>query len=137
MRSVARSGDVRIYQSERYRLRRKTYGLGWTFRQREPHLETCVPRSRTDLNSSPVLLHNSLNRVETESCALSDSFGCEKRLKDVGLDLGRNSRTVIADLNHNATVVAISSNSKLPLSAHRVDGIIDEVGPNLIEFAAK
>src|SRR4029077_292893 len=101
------------------------------------HLETRVPGSRTDLNSPPVLLHNSLNRVETESCALSDSFGCEERLKDVGLDLGRNSRTVIADLNHNTTVVAISSNSKLSLSAHRVDGIIDEVGPNLIEFAPK
>src|ERR1700730_16524695 len=87
--------------------------LGRSFRQREPHLETCVTGFRVDLNISFVLLHNSLNRVKTEPCTFPDSLRRKKRFEEVRLIFGRDARTVIGDLNHNTTVVAIGSNSKL------------------------
>ena len=91
----------------------------------------------SDLNTSLVLLHNSLHSVQTESRPLSNSLGGEERFKDVRFYLGGNSGAVVANLHYHASILAISSHSKLALSAHRVDGIVDDVGPDLIELAAK
>src|SRR3984893_19267627 len=107
------------------------------FRQRKPYLKTCVTRFRIDLNIAPVFFHNALHRVEAQPCSLPYSLGCEEWFKDVCLNLWRNAWTVVADLHHDATVVLIGSHSKLAFSAHGVDGIVDDVGPNLIEFAAE
>ena len=105
--------------------------------QRKPNLKTRVTRLGSDLNVSPVLLHNSLDSVQAEASALSNSFSSEKGFEDVGLYLGGNPGAIVSNLNHNATVLAISANSKLALSAHGVDGIVDDVGPDLVELAAK
>jgi hypothetical protein len=53
------------------------------------------------------------------------------------LDLGRNPRPVVADLNDYTAVFAIGSKPKLALPAHRIDGIIDDVGPNLIKLTSE
>src|SRR6202165_5634032 len=107
------------------------------FRQRKPHLKTCVTRFRIDLNIAPVFFHNALNCVEAQPCSLPYSLGREEWFKDVCLNLGRNAWTVVSNLHHDATVVLIGSHSKLAFSTHGVDGIIDDVGPHLIELAAE
>src|SRR5437660_1770165 len=112
-----------------------TSGLG--FRQREPDLETRVTGFGTDLNISPMLLHNSLNGVEAEAGAFANSLGGKKRLKDVGLYLAGNSRAVIADLNYYATVIAVGSDAKLAFAVHGVNRVINNVSPDLVELAAK
>ena len=90
-----------------------------------------------NLNVSPVLLHNPLDSVEPEASTFPHSFRREERLKDVGLHLVGNSRTVIANFDYSATVVAIGSDAKLALSVHSVNRVIDELGPDLAELAAK
>jgi hypothetical protein len=100
-------------------------------------LEARVTGLGANLNVSPVLLHNSLDGVQTEACALPNSFGGEKGLKDVGLYLVRNPWAVIANLNHNATIVAVGSDAELAFSPHGVNRVIDNIGPDLVEFAAK
>jgi hypothetical protein len=100
-------------------------------------LKTRVTGLGTNLNISPVFLHHSLGRIQAEARALPNSFGGEKRLKDVGLYLGGNPRAVISDLDHNTTILAIGSDSKLALSPHGVDRVVNNVGPDLIELAAK
>src|SRR5216683_1380979 len=107
------------------------------FRQRKPYLKTCVTRFRINLNIAPVFFHDALNRIEAQPCSLPYSLGGEEWFKDVWFNLGRNPWTVVADLHHDATVVLIGSHSKLTFSAHSIDGVIDDVGPNLIEFAAE
>src|ERR1700685_4814540 len=102
-----------------------------------PDLETRVAGLRTQLNISAVLLNNSLDRVQAQARASPHSFGREKRFKDVGLYLFRNSWTVVADLDYYATVIAIGSGAQFALAVHRVNRIIDNVGPDLVEFAAK
>ena len=111
--------------------------LGRTFRQWEPYLKTCVPGFRIDLNAASMLLHDSLNGVEAEAEAFSNSFGSEEGFEDVRLYIGRDSGAVVGDLNHNAIVLAIGADSKLAFPAHRANGVVDDVGPNLIEFAPK
>ena len=100
-------------------------------------METGVTGFRTELNISPMLFYNSLDSVEAETGTFANSFGCEKRLEDMGLYLVGNSWTVIANLNHSATVVAIGSDAKFPFSVHGVNGIINNVGPDLVELASK
>src|ERR1700686_1531683 len=107
------------------------------FRQRKPYLKTCVPRFRIDLNVASVFFHDTLHRVQAQSGSLPYSLGGEEWFKDMCLNLGRNAWTVVANPSHNATIVLIGSHSKLAFSAHGIDGIIDDVSPDLIEFAAE
>src|ERR1700730_2211225 len=121
-------------------LKERAGGVGGTIlsqavRQREPYLESCVAGFRADLNIAPVLLHNSLNRVEAKPCSFAHSLRGEEGFEDVRLRFRQNPGTVIADLNHNAIVLAIGSNSKLAVATHRVNGIVNDVGPNLIQLA--
>ena len=53
------------------------------------------------------------------------------------LDFRRDSWTVIADLDYHAIVILVGTNSQLTLSTHRIDRIVDDVGPDLVEFAAE
>ena len=106
--------------------------LSQAFRQRQPHLKACVSWFRRDLNISPVLLHNSLNCVEAEPGTFPNSLGCKKGFKDVRPYLGQNARAIVGNLNHNAIVLAISANDKLTFPIHRVSGVVDKIGPNLI-----
>ena len=92
---------------------------------------------RSDLNIPPVLLHDPLHSIQTESRPFPNSLGGEERFENVGLHLTRNPWTVIADLNYDAGILAISSDSKLAFSVHGVNRVINDVGPDLIEFAAK
>ena len=65
-----------------------TTNLSRSLGQREPHLKTGITGFGGDLNISPMLLYNSLHRVQAETCAFSDSFGSEEGFKDVRFYLG-------------------------------------------------
>src|ERR1700733_5843377 len=69
--------------------------LACCIRQWQPDLKTRVAGFGIHLNIAPVLFYNPLDSVEAETGAFSDSFGGEKRLKDVRLYLRRNPWTVI------------------------------------------
>src|SRR5690242_15155017 len=84
-----------------------------------------------------MLLHNSLDGVQPESGALPDAFGGEERLEDVGLHVSRNSWPVVANFHDYAGIVTVGSHSKLAFAAHGVNRIVDQVGPDLVEFAAE
>ena len=84
-----------------------------------------------------VLLHDALNGIEAEAGALAHFFGGEEGLENVLLDLGRNSRAIVGDLHYCALVIAIGADQKLSLATHGVDGVVDDVGPDLIELAAE
>src|SRR5271163_4421846 len=111
--------------------------LGRSPSQGEPNLKTRVTGFGINLNISPVLLHNSLDGVQAEARAFPNSFGCEKRLKDVRLHLAGNSWAIVANLNYNATVVLVGSDAQLAFCVHCVNRVVNDVGPDLVELAAK
>src|SRR5208283_6212426 len=111
--------------------------LARLLRQRQPHLKTRISGLGTNLNVAAVLFHDALHRVEAESRPLTYALGREKRLKNVRQDLRRNSGAVVADFHDHAIVLTIGAHAQLAFSSHRVDGIVDQVGPNLVEFAAE
>src|SRR5579864_737743 len=84
-----------------------------------------------------MLAHNALRRVQAKARSLTDAFRGKERFKDVWQDFGRNARTVVGYLHHHASVITICSNTQLALAAHGINRIVDNVGPYLVELAAK
>ena len=50
---------------------------------------------------------NIVRDMETQSRTLPGRLGCKERLKDPGLDVGRDAGTVIRDLDYNVTICRI------------------------------
>jgi len=97
--------------------------------------ENVCPRFRNHLNIASVLFDNALNCVEPQPSPLSNTLGRKEWFKDMRFSLGRNARTIICDFDDYASVLAKRSDPKLALPCHGIDGVIDEVRPNLIQFA--
>ena len=74
---------------------------------------------------------------KAEAGAFPTSLVVKRRVRRCGLHVGGDPGTVVANFNHDTAVFAVGSDAKLALPTHGVDGIVDEVGPHLIEFAAK
>src|SRR5882724_822133 len=104
------SGGSVSTTASRWPFIRSLTALHRSLRERQIHLKTGVAGLGDYLNISLVLFHNSLNCVEAETGPFTHSLGGEERFKNVVFDLRRNSRAVIADLNHNARILAIGSN---------------------------
>ncbi len=55
-----------------------------------------------------MLFNNSLNCIQPQARTLSNSLGGKKRLKDMGLNIGWNSGTVIANLINVLLIKSLS-----------------------------
>lgn len=66
----------------------------------------------------------------------ADGFRRGKRFEQMRLDFGRNPRTVVYDFNDELIVFQASANAGFSDAVDRVNGVVDEIGPDLIEFAA-
>ena len=118
-------------------IRKRDKTLARRIRDWQPDLKARVSRFGAHLDASSVFFHNSLRRIEPKSGAFANRFGCEERFKDVLQYLFRNSGTAVPNLHHGTIVIAICADAKIAFSAHRIDCVVDKVGPHLIQFTAK
>src|SRR5579863_6545625 len=88
------------------------------------------------MNAPSVLSHDCPHSVESETRSLPNALRREKGIEDVGLYLRRNSRAVIADFNHDIAIFTENVEPQFSLTEHRFDGVLDKIGPNLIQFIA-
>ena len=84
-----------------------------------------------------------MTRVEAEAEALSGRLRGEKRLKDRGTQCQAEFRGRRSDLDVTISpswlvfrLKSSAGSSILTLQAHCVEGVLDQFGPDLIEFAA-
>src|SRR5215469_11254025 len=89
------------------------------------------------MNITSVLSHYPLRSVQSEARSLSNSLRGEKWLKDVGSDFWCDSRTIVANLYNNMVFVVECSDPQLTLAVHSIDGILNKVGPNLVELSSE
>src|ERR1039458_1640392 len=81
--------------------------------------------------------HNdAVGDIEAQPAALAHVLGGEERLEDARLYLGRDAGSVVADLDHDVGAVASRLNSQLAFAVHGIDGVVYQVGPDLVEVAA-
>src|SRR5437764_10524884 len=111
--------------------------LGRALCHRQPDLKTSISRTGSHLNIAAVLFHNPLHGIEAKSGALSHAFGGEERLENPRQEFRRYTWAIIGDLHHDTVVLAVSAYPQFAFSAHCVDRVVDEIGPDLVEFAAE
>src|SRR5436305_8273652 len=104
---------------------------------RQPDLKAGITRLGSNLDCPMMFSDDPFHGVQSESSSLPDSLGGEERFIDMRHNFWRNSRTVVGDLDHHTVVVAIGAHVQLSLAAHGIDGIVDQVGPDLAQFTAK
>lgn len=105
------------------------------FPQRKAYLETSVAGPGLHLQVSVVAVHHDPPAdVESEAGSLADGFGGEKRFEDSPGGFGWDTGSGVTDLDHGELTVAGGAHSEGALPVHGVDGIIDEVGPHLVEL---
>src|ERR1017187_10692713 len=68
--------------------------------------------------------------------ALPDTLGGEERLENMGLDFRRDARSVVAGFDQQAIQLAGGADAQFALALDGVDGVVDRVGPDLIQLAA-
>src|SRR6185312_2494544 len=84
-----------------------------------------------------MLAHDALSCIQPQPGALTDGFSRKERFKDVRQNLLWNSGAIVGNLHNNARVFAIRAETELALAAHGVNRVVNDVGPDLIQFAAK
>src|ERR1700693_692975 len=82
-----------------------------------------------------MLANNAHHCIEAEAGPFANLFGGEKGVEDAGLNFGGNAGTVISDFDDGIVEFARGVDSEFAFAIHGIDGIVNEVGPDLIEFA--
>src|SRR5437763_15312742 len=114
----------------------RTYLCGRWLIDRQQHLEAGVARLRLHADVAVVATDDdAIADVETEAGAVADILGREEGLEDAPLQFGRDSRSRVADLDEDAVAFPGGPHGQRALAAHGVDGVVDEVGPDLIQLA--
>ena len=88
------------------------------------------------MNAPSVLSDDRSHSVESKTRSFPNALRREEGIEDVGLYLRRNSRTVIADFNHDIVIFTEDVEPEFSLTVHRFDGVLDKIGPDLIQFIA-
>ena len=76
---------------------------------------------------------DSLRDVEAEAGA-ADVLGGEKRFEGTGGNVRRHAGAGIADLDHRTITVRAGGDAQSSRTTHRIDGVVDQVGPDLVQL---
>src|SRR5215467_49075 len=105
--------------------------------QRQADFETRFAGLGFEFNfSSVTIADDAIADDESKPSAGPDGLGREKRLEEMRLQIRRNAGAVIHDLNDKLVVFEGGANANFSGAVGRVDGVVDEIGPDLIEFSA-
>src|SRR5262245_33362533 len=102
----------------------------------KPDLEAGFARAGFNFNfTAMTVADDAIANDQSETRAGAYRFGREKRLEHARLDLRGNARAVVHDLYDYLIVLQRSANTDFPFPIYSRDGVVDEIGPHLIEFA--
>src|SRR5690606_39644055 len=103
--------------------------------QRQRHPERGRTRSGGETYAPAVALRDDLlGQVEPQPRALTDPLGRPERFEEMRLLLLRNTRAVVRDFDPDLSVVSEGGKRQHAAVCHGIDGVVDEVRPDLAEF---
>src|SRR4029079_16296394 len=65
----------------------------------------------------------------------ADRFGGEERFEQTRRDLRRNADTEVYNLDDHLAIFQARADTDFPGAVDRMNRVVDEIGPDLIEFA--
>src|ERR1035438_5904672 len=80
--------------------------------------------------------HNAIADHQAQARSRPDAFGGVERLKNMRLHIGWNTAAVVGDLHHHLVVIQKRGDTDFSCSFDRVNGIVEQIGPHLVEFPA-
>src|SRR5262245_41742094 len=103
----------------------------------KPDLKACFTRAGFKFDLPAVsIADDAIANNQSETRAGADRFGREKRFEHTRLDLSRNAGAVVHDFHDELIVVKRSAHTYLSRAIDGGDGVIQQIGPDLVEFAA-
>src|SRR5580765_8125581 len=88
-------------------------------------------------DATAMFLDDSLDGIQTKPRSLPYALGCKERLKNPRLHFRRNPWAVVGNFDDHAIILTVSPHAQLPAASHRVNGIVDNIRPDLTQLAAK
>src|SRR5258708_7166703 len=104
--------------------------------QWQSHLKIGSPRFRFKRHLSAMAANNPVNGVQSYSSALADVLGREEWLKEMRFHHVGNTGSTVDNLNETEIELSGSSNYQITLTAHGIDRIVNEIGPDLVQLAS-
>src|SRR6478672_11008019 len=103
---------------------------------REAHAHAGVARPGLDLDRPAVAIDDdAVGDVEAQAGPAADVLGRVERLERSLLHLRAHARAGVTDLDDDGLSVETRRDGEGADAAHGVDGVVDEVGPDLVELA--
>src|SRR5438067_2451572 len=103
-------------------------------RNRKSDTKLCPSPSRVQFNLPVVPQDQPPHDIQAKSRAFSDGFCGEKWIEDAVSNLGRNSGPIVNYLNHYRVSLSIGDQLHVSTLTDGIQGIVDQVGPHLVEF---
>src|SRR6266404_6363939 len=86
--------------------------------------------------SAVMLLHDFNGRIQSEAGAVAYTLCRKEGIEDPGLNFRWDARPVIPYFHDNRIELTADLDSQFAASIHRIDSVVDQVGPHLIQCAA-
>src|SRR5580704_15559627 len=99
-------------------------------------LKASVAGDGRDTDVAADVFDDATDDVETEAGAFADAFGGEKGIEDARQRFGGDAGAVVGNFDEDEIVFAGGADRELAIALHGVGGVVDEIGPDLIEFTA-
>ena len=104
---------------------------------READLEAGLARAGAHLDPAPVAAHHVVGDVQPEPGAAARRLGRVEGLEDPLADLRGHPRPVVTDLDDHVAVAREGADLDPAVAAHRIDRVVEDVRPHLVELAAE
>lgn len=105
-------------------------------RHGERHAEGGLSGFRTEGEATAMLVDDDrIAGMETQLRTASRRFGREERVEDAILNVRRDSWTGILDFNSDPSILGRAADFQAAASVHCGNGIVDQIGPDLIQLA--
>ena len=103
----------------------------------KPDFETGLARLGLKFNFTAMTVgDDAVADDQAKAGAGADRLGGKKWLEQVCLDFRGNTGPIVHNFNEELIVFNAGANTDFAGAIHGVNGVVDEIGPNLVEFAA-
>ena len=81
-----------------------------------------------------VFLDNIIRNIQPQAGTLARLLRCKERLEQARQHILWNAWTIVLNLNYHLRALLVSSQLQIALPMHGVDGVIDQVRPDLVQL---